>query len=75
MKKEGKKNKWIWIILIIVVILLVLTVAGYFILKQIPSSESSGYGVDYGKGSVDFGEMGNSNAFKDMKLNPFDNNG
>lgn len=72
MKKEGKKKL---IIIAIVIIALVLAAGAYFLFFG-KSAFSFGFGADFSKGSMDFGKMGDSNTFKDVKLNPFeDENG
>lgn len=76
MKKEEKtekKSKKKIIIIIIIIAMIVLGVAGYFLLTN--SGVNFGFGADFSKGSVDFGAMGDSNTFKDVKLNPFNENG
>lgn len=60
------------IILVIAVIVLVLGIAGYLLVSN--SGFNFGVGADFSKGSVNFGAMGDSNTFKDVKLNPFEEN-
>ena len=57
-------------VIIVVFVLLAIGIAAFFIMGN--SGMNFGVGADFSKGSVDFGAMGDSNTFKDVKLNPFE---
>ena len=60
------------IILIIVIVIVLLIFAGTFFFLMQKGVISFG-GADFSKGTLSFGALGKSNAFENVKLNPFRN--